>query len=39
MLDNQGNEITLKIGGYLIKGWDAISIDSQIDTPCGELEL
>lgn len=33
MQDNQGNEITLKIGGYLIKGWDAISIDSQIDTP------
>ena len=33
MLDNQGNEITLKIGGYLIQGWDSISIDSQIDTP------
>lgn len=31
--DNQGNEITLQIGGYSINSWDAISIDSQIDTP------
>ncbi len=33
MLDNQGNEITLQIGTYTINSWDAISIDSQIDTP------
>lgn len=33
MHDNHGNVITLQIGGYEIRGWDAISIDSQIDTP------
>lgn len=33
MRDNQNNEIILQIGGYQISGWDAISIDSQIDTP------
>lgn len=33
MQDNQGNQITLQIGGYSIHGWDAVSIDSQIDTP------
>lgn len=33
MQDNQGNEISLHIGGYVINSWDAISIDSQIDTP------
>lgn len=33
MLDNQGNEITLQIAGYAINSWDAISIDSQLDTP------
>lgn len=33
MRDNQGNEITLQIGGYAINGWDSVSIDSQIDTP------
>ena len=33
MRDNQGNEITLQIGGYSINGWDAVSVDSLIDTP------
>lgn len=33
MRDNQGNEIILQIGGYVINGWDSASIDSQIDTP------
>lgn len=33
MRDNQGNQITLKIGGYAVNGWDSVSIDSQIDTP------
>lgn len=31
--DNDGNEISLVIGGYAISSWDDISIDSQIDTP------
>lgn len=33
MIDSNGNEITLQIGDYSINGWDAVSIDSQIDTP------
>ncbi|TCM61858.1 prophage tail gpP-like protein [Acinetobacter calcoaceticus] len=39
MQDNQGREIRLVIGGYEIKEWDKVEVDSQIDTPSENWSL
>lgn len=39
MQDNQQKEIRLLIGGYEIKDWDHVEVDSQIDTPAESWSL